>query len=179
MDTRQKYLLGDPLPSFKPNHLPTKMCVLRNIFHFQSDKKNTYAESVNLTTDLLMDFYDKQGIPTITKTAVKPKVLRLLSSYKAVCQIKGRKRPSPNLKKKETEFKQLLREVFPIEKANGERRAPRKKMAAKNENLSDNSGEGSSDEKNDEPSDNDDANVAPNADIQSPPKKRVPARKQK
>lgn len=146
------------------------MCVLKNVFHFQNDLKNSRAESVILSTDLLIDFYEKQGRATQNKSAIKRKLLRLLHLYRRLC--KGKTRRSANQMDKEAKFKQLLRGVFPVEiqfpvsLVNLKRVAPKKKKAKEVENLS-------------EPSDNEDANFVPSSEIGTPPKKRRLRRTQK
>lgn len=124
MGKNQKYLLGAPLESFKSGHLPTKSCVLKNIYHFQSDQKATFNESATLTTKLLLDFYKNRGIETISKQSIKRKVLRLRDSYNNLCKHKTRR--SAKQIDNETKFMIAMREIFPVENANVVRGPPKR-----------------------------------------------------
>lgn len=134
--------------------------------------KNSRAESVILSTDLLIDFYEKQGKTTQRKSAIKRKLLRLLHLYRGLS--KGKTRRSAYQMNKEAKFKQLLRGVFPVEIqfpvpiVNVKRCGLKKKKTKEVEYSSIDW----SDESPSQPSDNDDANFVPNAEIGTPSKKR-------
>lgn len=132
MDTNQIYLLGEPLQSFKSNQLPTKSCVLKNIYHFKGEKKTTIDESVTQSTKLLISFYEKQGKPTTSMRNIKAKIQRLHRSYSKLRR--NRARRSTAQTERESKFKEVMREVFLVESTNIAR-ATKKKMAKKNENV--------------------------------------------
>ncbi|ESN97375.1 hypothetical protein HELRODRAFT_124064, partial [Helobdella robusta] len=88
--------------------LPTTGDVLRMFFYYHQVEKKTVPESAKLSSDKVMDMWNKARIPTTYLTHVVEKVKSVVDDYKLIKKNKNRQSEAQRAREKEFEEKEHM-----------------------------------------------------------------------
>lgn len=115
MEDREKliYLIGKMIPQIGGRKLPTNRQVLQVFFHHHSKEKLTIRKSSSETMAEVMTYWNRAGIPVSQLKQCIVKVEKLFSKWQILQKTHWRKN-SPTQKRKESDFKDTLDQIFDI-----------------------------------------------------------------
>lgn len=105
------YLIGRPCGNITGNKLPSRVQVLRKLMYGTRCENMTVHESAYDTTDTVLQFWNKVGIPTMDRSRVKFKVCGLLDEWRSLSKNKNR---SNTLGPRAIRFSEALDDLFDI-----------------------------------------------------------------
>ncbi|ESN92918.1 hypothetical protein HELRODRAFT_165054 [Helobdella robusta] len=102
------WLIGQLQSELPVNVLPTTGDVLRMFFYYHQVEKKTVPESAKLSSDKVMDMWNKARIPTTYHTHVVEKVKSVVDDYKLIKKNKNRQSEAQRAREKEFEEKEHM-----------------------------------------------------------------------
>ncbi|ESN98184.1 hypothetical protein HELRODRAFT_84940 [Helobdella robusta] len=102
------WLIGQLQSELPVNVLPTTGDVLRMFFYHHQVEKKTVPESAKLSSDKVMDMWNKAKIPTTYHTHVVEKVKSVVDDYKLIKKNKNRQSDEQRAREKEFEEKEHM-----------------------------------------------------------------------
>ncbi|ESN96797.1 hypothetical protein HELRODRAFT_184442, partial [Helobdella robusta] len=102
------WLIGQLQSELPVNVLPTTGDVLRMFFCYHQVEKKTVPESAKLSSDKVMDMWNKARIPTTYHTHVVEKVKSVVDDYKLIKKNKNRQSEAQRAREKEFEEKEHM-----------------------------------------------------------------------
>ncbi|ESO05801.1 hypothetical protein HELRODRAFT_171475 [Helobdella robusta] len=102
------WLIGQLQSELPVNVLPTTGDVLRMFFYYHQVEKKTVPESAKLSSDKVMDMWNKARIPTTYHTHVVEKVKSVVDDYKLIKKNKNRQSEAQRAREKESEEKEHM-----------------------------------------------------------------------
>lgn len=106
--TTDIWLIGQLQSELPVNVLPTTGDVLRMFFHYHQVEKKTVPESAKVSSDKVMDMWNKARIPTTYYSHVLEKVKSLVDDYKLIKKNKNRQSEAQRAREKEFEEKEHI-----------------------------------------------------------------------
>ncbi|ESO11094.1 hypothetical protein HELRODRAFT_167628 [Helobdella robusta] len=102
------WLIGQLQSELPVNVLPTTGDVLGMFFYYHQVEKKTVPESAKLSSDKVMDMWNKARIPTTYHTHVVEKVKSVVDDYKLIKKNKNRQSEAQRAREKEFEEKEHM-----------------------------------------------------------------------